>query len=458
MLKSFCKKFIPILLAVVMVFSLTACKKETNSDGDKTTKGNEEVKGDDDTNTPDSPKEKVKITYWHIFPEGDAFKPVHDKLIKDFNESQDEVYVEDLGISFFDYLSKMDTAIPAGTGPDVGFNALEDNAFRAGAGVLVDLKPYIEADGFDLGQFYKTAQDYVSYEGGVYGLPFAWGNRVLVYNKQMFRDAGLDPEKPPTTLEELEEYAEKLTKLGAKGEIEVMGFHPSMGNATYKDFLYQNGGTFFDENDNPTINSEENLKTLNWYVDMTNKYGAKQVQAFTTTSGSTGIDPFLAGYVAMEVNVDDFYKKLLESDIDFGICPIPLSSEGGVRGTVGSGFTLEIFNHDDEAKAEAAWKFISYMTSVEAQQYWVTQNKWPVGNQVAMETNEEMKDDANWQVIVEELSYARFDKFIPAARAWWGVLVPEIQAAQQALKTPGEALEAAQKSIELQIEDYNAQN
>jgi multiple sugar transport system substrate-binding protein len=237
-----------------------------------------------------------------------------------------------------------------------------------------------------------------------------------------------------------------------------MGFHPSMGNATYKDFLYQNGGVFFDENDNPTINSAKNLETLSWYVDMTNKYGAKQVQAFATSSGSTGIDPFLAGYVAMEVNVDDFYKKLLESDIDYGICPIPLPAAGGVRGTVGSGFTLEIFNHDDDARAQAAWKFISYMTSVESQQYWVTQNKWPVGNQVAMETSEELKADPNWQVIIDELSYARFDKFIPASRAWWWAFVPEVQAAQQELKTPQEALEAAQTAIELQIEDYNAQN
>ncbi len=459
MLKRFCKRIIPFVLSALMIFSLAACSKETAPTDDKTK--SESTGGDGGTapTTEDkAPKEKITITYWHIFPEGDAFKPVNDKLVKDFNESQDEVYVEDLGISFFDYLSKMDTAIPAGTGPDVGFNGLEDNAFRAESGVLVNLQPYIEADGFDMGQFYQAARDYVTHDGGVYGMPIAWGNRILVYNKQMFRDAGLDPEKPPKTLEELEAYADKLTKIGANGEIEVMGFHPALGNATYKDYLYQNGGSFFDENDNPTMNSPENLKTLDWYVRMTNKYGAKQVQAFSTTAGSTGIDPFLAGYVAMEVNVNDFYKKLLDSGIEFGICALPLPAEGGVRGTVGGGFNLEVFDHGDEAKAQAAWKFVSYMTSVEAQQYWVTQNKWPVGNQVAMETCEELKTDPNWQVMMEELAFAKFEKFIPKARAWWGALYPELEAAQQELKTPQEALDAAQKAVELQIEDYDAQN
>ena len=452
MLKRFCKKIMPLLLVAAMILSMTACNKE--NDG---TKGDGGTKTED-TNATKAPKEKVTITYWHIFPEGDAFKPLHDKLIKDFNESQDEVYVENLGISFFDYLSKMDTAIPAGTGPDVGFNALEDNAFRAEAGVLVNLDQYIAADGFDMGQFFKAAQEYVTYEGSVYGLPFAWGNRILVYNKQMFRDAGLDPEQPPKTLEELAEYADKLTKIGENGEIQVMGFHPSMGNVAYKDYLYQNGGTFFDENDTPTINTAKQLETLQWFVDMSNKYGVEAASAFTTTTSSTGIDPFLAGYVAMEINVDDFYKKLLESDIDFGICTIPLPAAGGVRGTVGTGFNLEIFDHDNEVKAQAAWKFISYMTGIEAQQYWVNQNKWPVGNQVAMETSEELLADPNWEIIIEELSHAKFEKFIPAARAWWGAFWPEIQAAQQALKTPQEALEAGQSAVELQIEDYNAQN
>lgn len=452
MFRKISEKFLSLLLVLVFVGSLTACSKDTS------TKDPVATGGDTSNQETNEPKEKVTITYWHIFPEGDAFKPVHDKLIKDFNESQDEVYVEDLGISFFDYLSKMDTAIPAGTGPDVGFNGLADSNFRAGAGVLVNLNQYIEADKYDMSQFYEASINNVTFEGGIYGLPFVWGSRLLVYNKDMFRAAGLDPEKPPTTLEQLEEYADKLTQLGDNGEIKVMGFHPSLGNASFSDYIYGRDSVYFDENNNPVINSAKNIETLDWYVRMTNKYGAKQAQSLKASSGTTGIDPFLAGYVAMEVNVDDFYKKLSETDIDYGICSIPVPAEGGVRSSVGGGFDLEVFDHGDAAKAEAAWKFISYMTSVEAQQYWAVQNKWPVANQVAMETSEEIKADPNWQIIVAELPYAVPDRYIPTAKSWWQAVAPEIESAQMGLKTPQQAMDDAQAAVELQIQDYKAIN
>ena len=461
MLGKFSKKILSILLAVVLVGTLTACNKSTDTkdtkSGDGTSTEATDNSGSTDA-TSDQPKEKVTITYWHIFPEGDVFKEVHDKLIKDFNDSQDEVFVEDLGISFFDFLSKMDTAIPAGTGPDVAFYSAEDSNFRAAGGVLANLSPYIEKYGFDMGQFYPSAVEPVSYEGGVYAMPFTWSSRMLVYNKQMFRDAGLDPENPPKTLEELATYAEKLTKLDANGNIEVMGFHPSLGNAAFVDYIEGRGGSFFDENDNPIINSQTVVDTLQWYVDATNKYGVDQAQSLKSTSATTGIDPFLAGYVAMEVNVNDFYKKLSESDMDYGICAIPVPANGGVHAADGGGFDLEVFDHGDTAKIEAAWKFVSYMTSVEAQQYWAVQNKWPVANQVAMETSEEIKADPNYQIIVNELPFAVPNRYIMKAKSWWNVVAPEIEAAQNGLKTPKQALDDAQAAVEAQIESYEAAN
>ncbi len=452
MFGKFSKKILSMLLVVLLVGSLGACSKSTDTKAPAT--GN----GTGTETAGEKPKEKVKITYWHIFPEGDVFKKVHDKLIKDFNASQDEVYVEDLGISFFDFLSKMDTAIPAGTGPDVGFMGLGDNNFRASSGVLANLKPYIDKDGFDMSQFYEYAVKDVTYDGGIYGMPMIWGTRMLVYNKQMFRDAGLDPENPPKTLEQLEEYADKLTKVDAKGNIKVMGFHPSLGNASFMDYLDGRGGSFFDDKDNPTITSQTVLDTLKWYVDMTNKYGVKQAQSLKSSSATTGIDPFLAGYVAMEVNVDDFYKKLSESDIDYGICSIPIPANGGVRAATGDGFDLEVFDHGDPAKVEAAWKFVSYMTNVENQQYWAVQNKWPVANQKAMETSEEIKADPNWQTIVADMPYAVPNRYIPKAKNWWNAISPEIEAAQNGLKTPEQALDDAQKAVEAQIQEYEATN
>jgi multiple sugar transport system substrate-binding protein len=396
---------------------------------------------------------KTTITYWHIFPEGDAFKPVHDELIRRFNASQNEVYVEDLGISFFDYLSKIDTALPAGTGPDVGFNGLDSAPRRAEAGAIVNLSKYIAADNLDMTQYYKFAQDNVAYQGGVYGLPFAWGGRLLVYNKQMFREAGLDPNAPPKTLRELEQYSDKLTKIGSNGQIQVLGFHPALGNSSILSFVISRGGDFFDRNQRPTLNGTINLQALEWYVNMTNRHGAKQVQSLQAASSTTGIDPFLAGFVAMEVNVADFYKKLSESNIDFGLAPIP-TPDSSTRGSWAGGFDLEIINHNSEARAQAAWKFIKFMTSEESQLYWAVENKWPTANQRALEKYSGFKTDPNWKVIIDEMPYAYTSPYVANASGWLGLLTPEVEAAQLELKTPRQALNDAQAAIELEIRNY----
>lgn len=401
--------------------------------------------------------EKTTITYWHIFPEGDAFKPVHDELIKRFNESQDEIYVEDLGISFFDFLSKMDTAIPAGTGPDVAFMDLTESLRRAEAGVIVNLTPYIERDNVDMNKFYSWTHDAGTYNGDWYGLPYSGGGRFLVYNKDMFEEAGLDPEQPPKTLAELEEYADKLTKLTDDGEIEVLGFHPSLGNVSFRDYVLNRGDVFFDEEHTPLINSPENVETLEWYVNMTNKYGAKQVQSLKAASSTTGIDPFLAGFVAMEVNVVDFYKKLSESDINYGVAPMPGINEGEYA-TQGGSFDLEIFDHGDQDKIEAAWEFLKFMTGEESQQYWAVENKWPSTNQKAMESSEEIKSDPVWQVILETMEATKVTKYESTAPNWWNLLAPELEAAQLEQKTPQQALDDAQSAIETAIENNEALN
>lgn len=439
------KRAISLLLAGTMMLStlLTGCGAKdagTESADASASAGN---------------KEKVTITYWHIFPEGDGFKPVHDELIKRFNESQDEVYVEDLGISFFDFLSKMDTAIPAGTGPDVAFMDLQESVRRAEAGVLVDLTPYIERDNFDMDQFYGWTKDAGLYNDHWYGLPFSGGGRFLVYNKDMFKEAGLDPEQPPKTLAELEEYADKLTKIKEDGEIEVLGFHPSLGNVNFRDYIVNRKGVLFDENHTPVVNSPENVETLEWYVRMTNKYGAKQVQSLQAASKTTGIDPFLAGFVAMEVNVVDFYKKLAESDINYGVAPLPGVNEGE-NATQGGSFDLEIFDHGDQAKADAAWEFIKFMTSEESQQYWARENKWPSTNQKAMESCAEFNEDPVWKVILETMQQTVIIPYEPSCPTNGNLLISEVEAAQLEQKSPQQAMDDAQKIIETTIENNKA--
>ena len=185
---------------------------------------------------------------------------------------------------------------------------------------------------------------------------------------------------------------------------------------------------------------------------MTNKYGAKQVQSLEAASKTTGIDPLLSGYVAMEVNVVDFYKKLSESDLNYGVALMPGLKEGE-NTTQGGSFDLEIFDHGDQAKIDAAWEFIKFMTSVESQQYWAVENKWPSTNQKAMESSEEIKNDPVWQVILQSMTDTAVTKYEPTCPNWWNLIAPELEAAQLEQKTPKQALDDAQTAIETAIEN-----
>ena len=77
-------------------------------------------------------------------------------------------------------------------------------------------------------EIFEGAQEPLIVDGEIYGYPIRANSIQLVYNKKMFREAGLDPEKPPKTFEELAEYAEKLTKRDDNGNVLVYGYESGM--------------------------------------------------------------------------------------------------------------------------------------------------------------------------------------------------------------------------------------
>lgn len=106
-----------------------------------------------------------------------------------------------------------------------------------------------------------------------------WGNsRVLIYRKDMFKAAGLDPDKPPKTWDEFIEYAKKLTvDKNGDGIVDQWGAfyaggRPEFGMETYLQYLYAAGGRMYDDNGKCVVNSEEGVAALQFLADLRNKY------------------------------------------------------------------------------------------------------------------------------------------------------------------------------------------
>jgi len=129
--------------------------------------------------------------------------------------------------------TKIITALSGGKPPDiVDFGLGQFVPELASKNALSDLGPYIASTRLNLSQFVPASLQVVTYNRHIYGLPFMNFNHGLLYNKSLFRKAGIP--HPPTTLEDLEADAYRLTKVDRSGKILRMGFIPDWPGASHK--------------------------------------------------------------------------------------------------------------------------------------------------------------------------------------------------------------------------------
>lgn len=169
---------------------------------------------------------KTKVDYWNV---GGAQKEYIEHMVEAFNRTSADIVVEHtrLAGSSSD-LSQIVAAHVSGSVPDLIYT--DRGAIRnlRATGILMDLTPYIEREGWDLRREWVSATlGTVILKDRFYGIPVdALVMTALFRNKAMFADVGLDPEWAPTTIAELEEADRRLTRLGSDGRATQVGFVP----------------------------------------------------------------------------------------------------------------------------------------------------------------------------------------------------------------------------------------
>jgi len=169
---------------------------------------------------------------------------------------------------------------------------------------------------------------WVTFDGKYYALPFVNYDLGLYYNKALFREAGLDPEKPPTNLDELRDYAQKLTKVDASGNIIQLGWMPVNNVLRAITFALSFGGKFYDPATNaPTLNDPNTVAAFQWDLDLAKIYGLDKVVAFTTGFDMSGDNPFQMGKVAMYIDGcwQPQFFRLNTPDLEYGVAAVPYS-------------------------------------------------------------------------------------------------------------------------------------
>jgi len=269
----------------------------------------------------------VVVKYWEKWTgfEGEAMQAVVDE----FNRQHTDIRVELLTISQVDRKMLMATAgnIP----PDVvglwSFNVIP----YADRGALLALDGYCREAGLQGRDYIPAYWDMCVHRGHVWALPSTPASIALHWNKKLFREARLDPEQPPRTIEELDRYARRLTKRDANGNVVRMGFmpaEPGWWNWAWGDFF---GGRLWDGRSQITCASPENIRAYTWVQGYAREYGIRNLQVLQSGFGnfSSPQNAFLSGKVAMELQGVWMYNFIdkYSPDLEWGAAPFPYPAD-----------------------------------------------------------------------------------------------------------------------------------
>lgn len=302
---------------------------------------------------------QTEVEFWHAFS-GNNGEAV-DALAAEFNASQDAYEVMPIYTGNYDEgTTKLQAAIAGNTAPGLVMLEITRYGLFADRGVLAPLQPYIDAAGDDwTGRIRPFALEASKYLGESYVIPFNVSTPVLYFNKDLFREAGLDPETPPATWEELLEAAKTLTTERDGTKIWGVNTPPQWGRWAMTN---QAGGGWIDPEDNGVlIDGEGAVRAYQTAADWVNVHEVASLDA--ALSEDTADRYFMTGIAAIEINsTGGLTRKLEEAPFDLGVAPLPCDVE--CAAPIG-GATLGIVASAPEAVRDGAWAFIEFVTTPE---------------------------------------------------------------------------------------------
>ncbi len=293
------------------------------------------------------------------------------------------------------YTQTRDTIITeidgGGAGPDVAVMLTTDLYSFIERGDVVPAQQFIDgmddADAF-VADFYPAfLANSVDETGAIWAIPFQRSTPILFYNKDIFREAGLDPEQPPRNRDELLQFAEMLTTEDRWGfMLPIAGGFPIW---LYQSFVIANGQNLV--GDSPAevyFNTPEGVDALNYIISLWNDYGV--TPAGGTAWGDTPT-AFTSGQAAIIYHTTGSLTGILANasfEVGVGFLPSgPAGEDGTGYGAPTGGGNLYIFNDPNRSEAETAaiWNWVMYLASPEIQSDWCAATGYVAARQSAWE-------------------------------------------------------------------------
>ncbi len=382
------KKWLAAIMAAVMSMTLAACGGSATSGG-TTAAGSTDAattKAASDTQAP-AEGGKTVITLWHAM--GGVNGEATEALVKAFNESQNEIEVKsEYQGKYDDLITKLKAAMQSGSMPDVCQMYDIGTKFMTDSGHAIPVQDMFATTNFDPSTVMNIITSYYTVNGKQMSMPFNVSTPMLYYNKDVFKAAGLDPNTPPKTFDEVLEFSKKIVESKAA----PVGY----AQAIYGWFFEQQiagQGKFY-------ANNENGRKAPATEVDFLNNGAGLKIfetwkklmdSGYADNYGSTTADTqtaFFSGQAAMIIESTAILKTATESsDFEIGTGYLPkIDASAADGGVIIGGASLWMMDNKDEAKKNAAWKFIEFTTTPDSQATWSMSTGYFAVNPKAYET------------------------------------------------------------------------
>jgi len=394
---------------------------------------------------------KLHLRYWTIT----GAKDVVPYYAGSFNRMQDSIIVETTPIPWQEHEKKILTAVLSGDPPDV-INQVTPVAKWASRMALVALDDYIARDHFDTTAFFPSLWGEMKWQGHVFALPVSSGSYALFYNKRLFREAGLDPERPPRTWDEVSAFNDKLARRDGTGRIIQMGFIPNYGNLMTSILMAWELGAQFLSEDGKTVHLDNPaaVKGLEWTVKFYEAYPQKDIAAFMAGFGFADQHGFISGKVAMMVLDSSFPDqiRLYRPSLDYGIALIP-TFEGSPTASASGSWWLAIPR--GAKNPEAAWQFMKHAVSTPTQLKEVAMTEeslFPASRFAAHDPA--FKNSPEREIFVAQMEYSHSPSVVPMAHdVFWREFLGAQERAIFKQQSPEQALQQGERTLQRMLDE-----
>ncbi len=400
----------------------------------------------------------VELTFYYPIAVGGAVTKTIDQMAADFEKENPDIKVKPVYAGTYqESIVKALTAFKSGQPPHLAV-LLSTDMFT-----LIDEDAIVPIDGLAgdggtawLDGFYPAFMENSRTGGKTWGVPFQRSTIVMYWNKELFKEAGLDPDKAPQNWDELVSFAKKLTKTDASGNVSTWGVKiPSsgfpywlfQGLTTPNDTILMNEAgteTFFDK--------PGSIEALQYWVDLSAKH--KVMPGGVIEWGTTPKDFFERKAAIVWTTTGNLTNIRTNAQFPFGVAMLP---EKKRRGSPTGGGNFYVFNKTSPEERQAAMKFVRWATAPQRAAQWSIATGYVAVTPAAWETDEMKKyvqEVPQALVARDQLQYSVAELSTHENQRVTKALNDGLQAALTGAKAPADAMKDSQREADRILRRY----